>query len=209
MHEQSIVDKAYFLLLSVPFILPLTLALAVEGGSYLREAASGKWVFRPPPAGAVSVVTIPVWLYLSLRFALVYRAATVLFLRGIPIHPQTQGMLLVTGLIIVGIYWAVLLWFKMKWLLVVDLKRRTWRSLDISKLPFRVKVGTWNEIRGIQIVSQSKSGYYVQLRCNYPFDLYCTLGKFSSLSKAERFGTQMAQELGLPSLPMQVSVLNG
>ena len=43
--------------------------------------------------------------------------------------------------------------------------------------------------------------YVVQLVCNYPSNLYSTLGKFDFSDAAEEFAGQMAHELNLPHLP--------
>lgn len=216
-HRHSIVDDLYLLLLILPILVPIWLALGVAGESYLRSKTEQKWVFRPPLAGTLAFVTIPVWVFLTIRFSLTERTALVLFLKSIPAHPQTQQMLLVTGLVIAAIYGAAVLWFKAWWFILMDQDKLLWRSLDISQLPFHVKTGPWSELIGVRVLKtdtrstsnfMSRPGatfYFVQLVCSDhvcrdPSGLYSTLGKFADSDDAEQFAAQMAHELNLPHL---------
>ena len=216
----KIVDDLYLVLLILPILVPLWLALGGTGRSYLRSKTAQKWVFRPPLAGTLALVTIPVWIFLTIRFSLTERPALVLFLKSIQAHPQTQKMLLVTGLVFVAIYGAAMLWFKLWWFIRLDRDKLVWRSLDISQLPFHVKTGSWSELTGVRVLktdTRSASNFapragatfcFVQLAysdhvCRDPAGLYSTLGKFDSSKDAEQFAVQMAHELNLPYLPVR------
>lgn len=216
----KVLDDLYLFLLILPILVPIWLALGGTGGRYLRSKVGQKWVFRPPLAGTLALITVPVWVFLTIRFSLTERTALVLFLKSIPAHPQTQQMLLVTGLVIAAIYGVAVLWFKSWWYIRLDQDKLLWRSLDISQLPFHVKTGPWSELIGVRVLktdTRSASNFapraratfcFVQLVCSDhvchdPAGLYSTLGKFDSFEDAEQFAVQMAHELNLPNLPVR------
>ncbi len=205
-------DDLYTFLLVLPIMVPLWLALGVSGGSYLRSKTGNKLVFRPPLAGMIAAITLPVWMYLMLRLPLTDRRTAILFLQSIPSHPQTRQMLLITGLFIAAIYGLALSLFKAQWFLLLDRDKHFWRSLDISRIPFRIKTGLWSELSGVHVlkIKARATFYVVQLvcsdhACSNPSSLYSTLGKFDTSEAAKQFAGQMAHDLNLPHLPMRSS----
>ena len=203
----SIGDAAVAFLTSLPTIITLVIALGYGRGSYLRESRGAERVFQPPRAGIISLVTIVVWPYTLARFDLLDGSGGMNFLRSIPSHPQVQEVLLVNALLIAGLYWAALSWFQRRWRLVLNLDQRTWRSLNISKLSFRAKTGSWSELAGVQVVGQiggeSADTYYVQIKWKSATGMYGCLGKFDTVGDAGFFAAQSANRLRLPLLPLE------
>jgi len=193
-------DFLFGVLLLGPLLLPLLATLYdLRRGSYLRQSTKSKRVFLAPVGLVVAPTTVLVWMFwcmspINLNYLW-------LNWRSIPSDPETMRMLIISGFLIAGFYWAVIRWYQKKCPLVLDIERRSYRIPDFSTMSLKVQTGSWEEIKGISVRRTDARGaiiFQVKLEWQRPHQSTSLMGGFSKREKAEAFAERMARETGLP-----------
>ncbi len=183
-----------------PLLLPLLATLYdLQRGSYLSQSTDFKRVFVPSVGLVVAPITVIVWMFWCMS------PINLNYLwfnwRSIPSDYETMQFLVISGLLIAGLYWTAIRWYKHKCPLVLDIKQRSYRIPDFSTIGLKVQTGSWDEIRGIAVRRTHAKGTTIfQVKLDWgcmpaPASL---MGGFSKQEAAEAFAEQMARETGLP-----------
>ena len=176
---------------------------AAQSGSFQRRTSSKQWVFSLPDAFPVFLVSLFVFIAAmcsAIDNPNVFQAIpTTLDWQYVRTHSTWQVM--GTGLVIAFLYWGVLFWWHKKYVLVLDLDRHSYRTLDMSKVVPTVHTGTWDEISGIAVRRANAKGsttYHVVLKWKKASHFYSTLGGFSQADKAAIYAKKLSDDLHLP-----------
>ena len=175
---------------------------ALCSGSYRRQTPRDVMVFLRPTSLVVFLVTLA--LNLLVMCALIDDKA----LSNALLNPQyaLASPAIVRGVLIFGGISALLYYLSIRWYvkispLVLNLERRTYRTVGMAGMKLKIRTGSWNEIAGICVKCASAKGgaiFYVLLRWNRPTGLASKLGGFNTQDKAEAFAEQLSKELGVP-----------
>ena len=183
---------------------------ALASGSYRRRASPSEMMFLKPTAQVVFVVTLA--LYVAELCAVVASPklldTVIALVRGsLWTHPEVVKDALLWALPIAAVYAGAIWWYRKTFALVLNLDRRTYRTMDFTGGNLCPKTGTWEDIAGICIKQSSTKGgrfYFVQLKWCGQAKLAASLGGFSKLDRAEAFAAQIGRELGLPVVGSEV-----
>ena len=192
-----------FLFFAPMMALSMFTMSAVQAGSFQRRTSRKQWAFSLPDAVPVFLVSLFVFIAamcLAIANSNIFQAIpATLDWQYVRTHSTWQMMGI--GLIIAFLYWSVLSWWHKKYVLVLDLDRRSYRTLDMSKVLPTVRTGAWDEIAGIAIRRASAKGsttYHVVLKWRKASHFYSTLGRFSQADKAAAYAKKLSDELHLP-----------
>ncbi len=174
---------------------------ALGAGSYQRKATRSEVVFLRP----VALVIFGVTLALNLLELCVLVDDPALFnllnWSYFSTHPNAAEIVLAFGAAAFVLYWGVICWYIKTCALVLNLDRRTYRTIDTAGIVLKEKTGPWSDIAGISVRRTSNKGgtfFYVHLKWHGETKLASSLGGFSKLDRAGAFAAQMARELDLP-----------
>jgi len=174
-------------------------------GSYRRQRARDVMVFLKPVSLMVFLVTVALNL-LAMCALIDDKTLFDVFLnpRYALANPAIVRGVLAFGGISTLLYYLSIRWYVKTCPLVLNLERRTYRTLDMTGVKLKPRSGPWDDIAGICVKRTSAKGgtmYYVQVRWRVQAKLTSTLGGFSQSGQAEVFAAQMARELGLTLVP--------
>jgi hypothetical protein len=188
------------LILAPPLITALVMVNALQSGSYLIRATKFELVFLAP----VSTVVFIVALFILIAWMCVAANVPHFFLinwQSIFSNRSNIAFAGALGIAVVGLYWGGIRWYQKRCPLVLDLERRSYRTVDVNSVNLRTHTGSWEDIAGIYVNRASAKGtvtFYVRLKWKGPKKFAAVMGGFSKQKKAEAFAQQMARELGLP-----------
>ncbi len=173
----------------------------LQSGSYQQKSTRSEMVFLRPVALVVFGVTIA--LNLLVMMALIDDKALFneLNWQYVSTHPDAAKIVLAFGAVAFILYWSIIRWYVKTCALVLNLDRRTYRTIDFAHVPLKERTGSWDDIEGISIRCASAKGnviFYVHLKWRGASKLASSLGGFSKRDRAEAFAAQTARELGLP-----------
>ena len=174
---------------------------ALQSGSYQRKSTRSEMVFLRPVALVVFGVTMA--LNLLVMMALIDDKALFneLNWQFVSTHPDAVKIVLAFGAVAFILYWGIIRWYVKACALVLNLDRRTYRTIDMAGVKMKVRTGSWSDIAGVCVQRHSAKGntiYFVRLKWNTPLKLASILGGFSKSGKAEAFAARMSKELELP-----------
>jgi hypothetical protein len=176
---------------------------ATQSGSFQRRTPSKQWVFSPPdavPVFLVSLFLLIAAMCTAIDNRTVFQAIPTTFgWQYVKTHFTVQVMEL--GLGVAFLYWSVLFWWHKKCVLVLDADTHSYRTLSASTAIPSVRTGTWDDISGIAVKRVSAKGstsYLVVLKWKQATLLYSTLGGFSQADKAHDYAQRLSNELHLP-----------
>lgn len=198
------IPVALFMLIGFgPMVVTSQFAMrALCSGSYRRQTPRDVMVFLKPISLVVFVVTLA--LNMLVLCALI-DDKTLFHAFNSPL-PALADPAVVKGVLVFGVISALIYHWSIKWYvktcpLVLNLERRTYRTLDMAGVKLRARSGPWDDIAGICVKCASAKGtatYYVQLRWKGQATLASSLGGFSNQETAQAFAAKMSNELGLP-----------
>ncbi len=176
---------------------------ALQSGSFQRRIANNQRVFSLPDAVPVFLVSLFVFIAAmcsAINNPNVFQVLPTTFdWQYASKHFTWQVMGI--GLIIASLYWIVLFWWHRKYVLILDLDQRSFRTMDMSKVIPAIRTGDWDEISGIAVKRTNSKGsttYHVVLKWKRASKLFSTLGGFSQSDKAAVFAKKLSDELQLP-----------